>query len=216
MVRVIVSTSGFDGLAAATAEEVRQAVIETAKAENAIIQATDPVPDRTLRYVNGTLGAPEESVTVDGVIVYDYPRYDLVTRFAIDTLRSLSPVKSGAYREHHQLYLNDEPVENLSAWRPGARVVIANAVPYARKIELGKMKMRVPGTDHVYRQASLIVRREYGELLAVRFTFVGLEAVEFERDRRGAHSVLERGFIVRGRRGNVGAIRYPALVFSEH
>ena len=216
MARVVVSTSGFDDLISATVEEVRQAVIATAKAENAKVQASDPVPERTLRYVDGVAGAPEDAVKANGVIVYDYPRFDLVTQFARRTLISLSPVKTGAYRDHHQLYLNGDPVETLADWRPGSTVMIANPAPYARKIEIGAMKMRVPGTDHVYRQASVIVRREYGELLACRFSFVGLEAVEFERDRRGAHSVLDAGFVVTGRRGNAGAIRYPALIFSEH
>ncbi len=33
------------------------------------------------------------------------------------------------------------------------------------------MKMVVPGTDHVYAQAQQLVRRTYGSLASIRFTY---------------------------------------------
>lgn len=190
----------FDVATKATIEATRLALVTAAKEANAKVQNTDPAPTLTIRHVDGVQGALEETVRSGGVIVYDYPRFDLVADFALETLKSLSPVSKGDYIQAHQLYLDGEPVSNLSTWRAGAQVLITNTVPYSRKIEIGAMKMRVPGTDHVYQQASVLVRRKYGDIIGIRFTFIG----------------VEDGIIVRGKRGNRSSIRYPALIFSQH
>lgn len=165
-----------------TAVEVQRFIVATAKREHAKIMTTDPRPASFTRFVDGKAGAPEEDVGPTGTILYEYPRIDAVAEFALETLRKLSPVGSvgdkhpGLYRDSHMLFLNATPVDlaGLAAWKPGDEVSIANPLPYARKIEIGKMKMRVPGTDHVYQQAVQVVNGRFGNVAKARFTYRAL------------------------------------------
>lgn len=167
-------------------------VVATAKREHSRIMNSDPKPAGFKRYVDGVLNIPEEKVKPLGIILYEYQRLDLVVQFAMETLFDKSPVLSGAYRNGHTIFLNGAPVSNLKNWKSGDDLVISNYLPYARKIELGKMTMRVPGTDHVYAQSIKIVNGRYGNVVKVFFSYRNITL--------GA-----------GKSG----IRYPAMVFSE-
>lgn len=182
-----------------TIEATHRALVGLAKREHGKVLATDPKPGGFTRYVDGRKGAREEAVKPNGVIVYEYQRLDLVVHLAMETLFDKSPVLSGKYRTAHTLFLNGAPVRNLAQWKAGDEVAISNFVAYSRKIELGKMKMRVPGTDHVYEQAAQIVNARYGNVARVRFTYRGITG----------------GGIVGGRDGNRSEVRYPALVITE-
>ena len=166
-------------------EAVRKIAVGVAKTEHARVMRTEPRPTQFQRYVDGREGAPEESLRLGGVIVYDYPRIPLVARFALEVLYEKSPFgrpEGGHYREQHVLHLNGVPGA-AEAWQPGDEVEIINAAPYARKIEIGAMKMVIPGTDHVYAQAEQVVRRTYGELAYVSFAFRGRSPALIIRER---------------------------------
>lgn len=182
-----------------THEATHRAIVALAKREHAKVLMTDPRPGGFTRYVDGRRGAPEEAVKPNGVIVYEYQRLDLVVQLAMETLFDRSPVLSGEYRNRHTIFLNGQPVRNLKNWKPGDEVAISNYVPYARKIEAGKMRMRVPGTDHVYQQAAQIVKARYGNVASVHFTYRGIGG----------------GGIIGGRPGNRSEARFPALVIAE-
>ena len=115
------------------------------------------------------------------------------------------PGHPGLYRNSHQIYLNGVAVTNMKGWKIGDELAIANAVPYSRVIELGgysgqsNWKVRVPGTDHVYFQAEQIVKKRYGNLANIRFTYRGIGGLG----------------LVGGREGNRSDNRYPALVITE-
>ena len=164
-----------------TAEATHRLVVRTAKAEHQRIMQTAPRPLTFRRYVDGAIGAPEEAVRANGVILYEYPRLDIVAAFALETLRQRSPVASGLYRDSHTLFLNGAAVADLEAWVPGADVAISNPVPYARKIELGVMTMRVPG--HVYETTAQIVRARFGNVATVRFTYRTLAGAAVGKSR---------------------------------
>lgn len=164
-------SSVFTDVIRATEALTKKAVIDTAWREHRKILQTDPRPGRWRQYVDGVEGAPFEAVRGNGVIVVDYQRLDIVAQFAMETLFDLSPVDSGDYRKAHTLFVDDTAVTNLKDWEVGQEVSIANFLPYSRKIELGVMKMRVPGTDHVYQQAEQIVRRRFGNIADIRFTY---------------------------------------------
>lgn len=183
----------------ATAEATQRAIVALAKREHGKVLAADPKPGGFRRYVDGRRGAPEEAVKPLGVILYEYQRLDLVVQFAMETLFDKSPVLSGAYRTGHTIFLNGAPVPDLAQWKSGDEVAISNYLPYARKIEAGKMTMRVPGTDHVYAQAAQIVNARYGNVAKVRFTYRGITG----------------GGIVGGAAGNKSGARFPALVITE-
>lgn len=182
-----------------TAEATHRAIVALAKREHGRVMTTDPRPGGFTRYVDGRKGAREEAVKPTGVIVYEYQRLDLVVQLAMETLFEKSPVLSGEYRNRHTIFLNGQPVTNLAGWKPGDEVAISNYLPYARKIEMGKMKMRVPGTDHVYAQAAQIVKARYGNVASVRFTYRGISG----------------GAVIGGRPGNTSEARFPALVIKE-
>jgi hypothetical protein len=101
-------------------------------------------------------------------IVFRYLAMQDIVDFALATLRERSPVGAigdkhpGLYRDSHMVFLNGHVVEgsDVSAWRPGDQINISNPVPYARKIEMGRGKMSVPG--HVYEDTALIVAGRYG------------------------------------------------------
>jgi len=179
-----------------TAEETREEIIATARREHARVMQAEPRPSRFIRTVDGVRGASEEAVRADGRIEYVYPRLEEVVRFALETLFDLSPVLSGDYRNGHQLFVDGVAVPNLEAWDGESEVVICNYLPYARKIEVGKMRMRVPGTDHVYEQAEVVVAQRYGNAARVFFTYQG---------------VMQGARLGRAEGGNRSDLRYPCL-----
>ncbi|MER8762890.1 hypothetical protein [Mesorhizobium sp. M0968] len=202
-----------------TLAETHRVLVATAKREHAKIMTADPVPSSFVRIVDGAMGAPEESVKPTGVIVYRYPRVEQVVQFAMETLFDLSPVLSGEYRNSHMLFINGVPYPNLKGWRPGLEISITNPVPYARKIEVGKMKMRVPGTDLVYQRARRKIMARYGNMVDVKFTYraiVGGYNINQELTatrRRAATGNIERR--LRPGAHNRSDVRFPVLVITE-
>lgn len=194
-----------------TAEATQRAIVALAKREHAKVLNADPRPGGFTRYVDGRKGAREEAVKPNGVIVYEYERLDLVVQFAMETLFDKSPVLLGDYRRAHTIFLNGSPVPNLAAWKSGDEVAISNYLPYSRKIEMGKMKMRVPGTDHVYRQAEQIVKGRFGNVARIKFTYRAVVS--------GAHvpyAPAGTANAAASRRGGVEQrSRYPTLVITE-
>jgi len=180
-------------------EEIQRQLVATAKREHAKIMQADPRPSRFIRTVDGVRGAREEVVKPDGTIIYVYPRLNEVVQAALDLLFELSPVHSGAYRKGHTLFVDGVEARNLEAWDGQGEILISNVLPYSRKIELGKMTMRVPGTDHVYEQAEFVLMQRFGNQARIRFTFRGLMT----------------GSVLTGRDHGKSEYRYPALEISE-
>lgn len=191
-----VSTS-FSVAMQKTLAETQKLIVRTAKTEHAKIYHGSPRPASFERFVDGRKGAVEEAVKPTGVILYTYSYLDLVAQFAMETLYRLSPVLSGTYRNSHTLFLNNLAVSNLKGFKPGDEVTISNPVPYARKIEVGRMKMSVPG--HVYERAARIVRSRYGNIATIGFTYRGFVG----------------GAVLVGRAGNKAPLRYPVIIVSE-
>lgn len=164
----------FDAAIAAAQLQTQADIAAFARREHAKVMKASPQPSSFRRFVDGREGAPEDSVKAFGVIEYHYQRLGEIVQAAMDALFDLSPVLSGDYRRAHTLFVGGVAVSNLQGWRPesGDEVYIANPLPYARKIELGKMTMRVPGTELVYAQAQQILRRRFGNLAAIKFSFV--------------------------------------------
>lgn len=174
MARVQPGSLTFAIAAQQTIAATQKMVVAVAKREHAVVMNTAPQPSSFIRIVDGQQGAREEAVKPFGVIVYTYPRLEGVIRFAMQTLFDLSPVLSGEYRNSHTLFINGAQAADLSSYRPGADVAITNYVPYSRKIEVGSMAMRVPGTDEVYQRARRVVMARFGNLAKIQFTYRGI------------------------------------------
>lgn len=168
--------------------EFQQIVAATARREHTRIMATEPRPLSFFRFVDGREGASENDVREFGVIRYEYPRIDLVATYALQVLREISPFgwpEGGHYRDQHRLFIAGTPASGLDGWRPGQEVAIVNIAPYARVIEVGAMRMVVPGTDHVYAQALQRVRRVYSSVASVKFAWRGGQPALTIWERRG-------------------------------
>ncbi|BAL77032.1 hypothetical protein [Bradyrhizobium cosmicum] len=111
-------------------------------------------------------------------LVFRYQAMQDIVDFALSVLRERSPVGTGndkhpgLYRDSHTVFLNGHVVQgaDVSAFRPGDQINISNPVPYARKIEIGRLTMSVP--PHVYEDSALIVAGRYGNRASVKFTFM--------------------------------------------
>ena len=195
-----------------------------AKREHGKIMRADPRPSSFRRFVDGREGAPEEAVKPFGVIEYHYQRLSEVVQFAMETLFDLSPVLSGRYRHSHTIFVNGVAVSDLKSWKPtDGEIYIVNPLPYARKIELGKQKMRVPGSDKVYQQAAQIVKRRFGNIAAVKFTYRPVSDGSFYAagDKAGPVKRTASGRFAKGSHARAGRAlekdaRRPALYIQAY
>jgi hypothetical protein len=173
-----------------------------------------------VRTVNGSTDAPEESVRPPGPIVYRFSWLDEAIVFALEFLRDRSPVgpaEMGHYRDMHQVLIggtligdSSSPESLRDAVIPlGSEVVISNAMPYARKIEVGAMNMTV--APHVYEDARKAVNRRYSQLLRADVRFISRSdgyvlKTPSKRNRRRRDE--------RSRGGGAESLTYPALILN--
>jgi hypothetical protein len=112
----------------------RALLVATARAGHAKIMHDQP--DSTWTAFGDVPGRSWEQA--ERLITFKYsPALSLVAPVIIKQLEDGSPVDSGLYRRSHTLFVNGQP----SAAGPipaGAVVMIANPVPYARRLEIGK------------------------------------------------------------------------------
>lgn len=213
---VVFQPNDLDLAKAATSAAVQKAIAAYARQQHSIVMRTDPRPTTFRRSVDGIDGANEDSVRPFGRIVYLYPRLPIVVQYAMEVLYDRSPVDSGEYRDAHTIFLNGAPVSDLSSYEPSDEIVISNLVPYARKIELGKMRMRVGGTDHVYEQAQQLVQRRYGGVAKIRFTFTAIFGGDTALEQWASKTRTSSGRHRHGQRSYADwTRRQPALVISE-
>jgi hypothetical protein len=137
-------------------------------------QALGSVPPHDT-FVDGRLNAPLESVDADGGrIIFEFEILVDVLVYVAEMLYAKSPVKTGAYRSAHKLFADGVEVERPEQAPPASEYVFLNPLPYARKIEAGKMQMSVAGSDHVYEQARQAAARRYSNIAAIGFTYRAL------------------------------------------
>ncbi len=123
---------GAAALPALTAKVAREALAE--------VQAQDPAPYR--QYVDGREGATLESVRPGGVILFRFSRAGHVIDWIYARLLERSPVLTGAYQNHHWLYVNGRRIDvhqgqDIMSIPPGTECMLVNTIPYARKVEGG-------------------------------------------------------------------------------
>jgi len=196
-----VATAGLDDdaiakLLAETAEEARDAAISAGEASA-----------HYETFVNYEEGRSEEQVKPPGPIIYVFDYGIEIAQFALELARALSPVRSGAYRD--AWFLLDESgaqttPENLT---PGAPFTITNDKPYARKIEVGAMKVSVP--PGIVERLRKGVLGRYGNSVSAKVKFIKLEG-GYVLKRHGTGGRQRR----RDERAAGTAINYPALVVA--
>lgn len=164
--------------------------IAAVDAQNAAVLGT--APPKTVS-VDGRLGAPLESVNPDrGIIVAEWSLIGDVLQWIFATLRARSPRLTGAYLQGHELYADGslcDPTEPPLA----QQYVFLNSVPYARKIEIAKVKgppprdtftIQVP--NRIYERTANDAQARFGNIAKIRFTYSAAEGGQIASKSRDA------------------------------
>jgi hypothetical protein len=128
-------------------EQSRLLAEHARRARDALIAEGRAAP-QFLTYVDGRLGAPEESVRPDGAIRYVFSTIARAAAFALAYAEGTSPVLSGDFRRAWIVVVNGARWSgNLATIPPGAVVHLVNTSPYARRLEVGR-RDRKPGLGY--------------------------------------------------------------------
>lgn len=171
-------------------------------------------------YANTPGNKDLSTVVLPGPIVYNYRYISDLVQLALDELRKQSPFISGDYKRGHSIYVNDKAVEVLPKnLQEGDRVYIANPVPYARKIEVGKTKsgrdfvIKVP--NRIYQRVADMLKADAKGRSRISMGYVDLGAHYLTKDQPSRrfnplrHSALQRKDRVKG-----SVVHSPAIFFK--
>jgi len=209
------ANAGLDALAKALdPASLRLRLAGFAREQLAELQSAGAVPigpNAHQTFVNGRAGVAEEQVKLPGPITYVFNWLDPVVHFAVSYLRARSPKQSGLYRASFFVMVNGARIRPGTPIPPDAEVIVTNDQPYARKIDVGAMKMSVP--PHLFNDASNAVKNEFKGVVKVTVKYIGLSNgyVLRRSTRRHSHTghvgVRQDSFARGGEQ-----INYPALV----
>lgn len=128
------SPAALSGVLATVARQKRDELIASGNA-----------PPAYQTFVDGREGAPEESVRPDGAILYRFNLLGQAVAFALTYCLARSPVESGAYRRAWFVAVDGRRWDgDLNDIPAGSEVLVTNPMPYARKIDVGGMRMKMP------------------------------------------------------------------------
>lgn len=173
------------------------------------------IPDWSA-YANTPTNLNLQSVKLPGPIVYTYSYTKEIVLAALRGLYRMSPVASGAYRKNHTLYINNVEAAPNQRVKFGDRIFIANAVPYSRRLEVGKT---TKGRDFLISVPNKIYERvtknilipKYGRGAKIWFGYVTLPEAHVIQGRLPSHYSIGNGRR-RKRRQEVGKpVRAPAI-----
>lgn len=222
----------------ATEANARALLVKTAREGNARIvaeqTAREGVPPDVTVYANTPANPNIDSVKLPGPIVFKYDYRREIVAVGLEELIKASPRDKGDYIAGHTVFVNGSPVDVLPAdIDPQAEIWIANAVPYARRIEIGKTKsgrdfvIQVP--NRIYeRIAKTVLARRYGNSARITFGYVTLPDAYRTKGRLSSHyraakgkagqfqpsllNIAKRGSVMRKRNQKPGSeVRAPAI-----
>ncbi|UPT99370.1 hypothetical protein J4G48_0015505 [Bradyrhizobium barranii subsp. apii] len=168
--------------------------------------------ERYERYVNGRLGAQEETVVPPGPILYVFHWWREIVEFVLQTAVERSPEKSGDYKKSWFIMTPGGVVKSFDDIPINSTVVLTNNRPYARKIDVGHMRMTVPpGIVEDVRRA---VMARFGNFVIAKRTMIPLPGGyvlkgHFRRGYRPFARTKLRPDTMAG-----AQMTYPALVLS--
>jgi hypothetical protein len=149
-----------------------QKEIDAADAQNR--SALGAVPPKTVT-VDGRQGAPLENVNPDrGTIIAEWRLVGDVLTWIFATLRARSPRLTGKYLEGHKLYADSAECDPDNA-PLASELVFLNAVPYARKIEIGKTESGrdfvIQVQNRIYERTAADANSRFGNIAKIRFSY---------------------------------------------
>lgn len=125
-------------------------------------------------FVDGRTGAALESVKPNGgVIVFEFELVSDLIKTVLAALRDASPVVSGDYRNGHTAFINGAQVTEIPATlSPTDEILIANPVPYARRIEIGVTKSGRPFVvqmaPRIYQRVAAAMQARFGNIAKIK------------------------------------------------
>lgn len=147
------------------------------------------------RYVNGRLDAPEESVIPPGPIIYEFTNWALVINAALAELVKRSPRRSGVYAKSFVVIVGGRAVTSYSAIPSQAEIIITNAQPYVRRVELRRRP--IDGTKNA-------LSRRFKDAFRFETRFLNLG--------HGIHPLVP--YQLKGGGRKAGVLSYPSIVIN--
>lgn len=196
-------------LQAAAAAYAVEAIAEVDAANRRILGRVPP-PAIT---VDGRAGADLSRVNLNrGEIIADWAVVTDVLVWIGETLRERSPVQSGRYRDSHTLFADGVEVDLGGEVPAASEYVFLNALPYARKIEIGHTRsgrafvIQVP--NRIYERTASDARARFGNVASIKDTY-----------RAPLGGALLKYVPIRGRASRLASavereLRVPAIVVT--
>lgn len=204
-----------------TAKEGHQQIMRDQAARSGIAPTFEAFANRS--------GNPVENVTLPGPIVYQYQYLREIIAAALRELYEASPVTSGDYRRGHSLFINGIPADAVpDSFQTGDEIMIANRVPYARRLEVGKTEsgrdflIQVP--NRIYERIAGRLAGRYGNVANIFHDYADLPEAYIIKGklppRYWTTALTTGGFrkpVFRKRRLEGGKpVRAPAIVIQAH
>ena len=202
-------------------EAISAALAKVARSELSRVIQSGQGTSAYSRFVNGREGAVEESVKAPGPIVYVFSWWQSIIQDALAALIAVSPTKTGRFVKSFIVIVNGRLVTDFSDIDPGSEVIITNAQPYVRKIQVGAMKMSVP--PRIFEQARKALLAKYTQqLISCQVTFLNIEGgvhplIPYILKGHQRSVVVSKSGRARSRRKDTEAgqpLTYPALVLN--
>ncbi|UFX42070.1 hypothetical protein HAP47_0022685 [Bradyrhizobium sp. 41S5] len=153
-------------------ENIAKELAAFARQELAAVIQSGEGSERYDRYVNGNLGAAEETVVPPGPILYVFHWWREIVEFALQTAVERSPEKSGRYKRDWFIMTPGGVVKSFDEIPINSTVILTNNQPYSRKIDVGHMRMSVPpGVVEDVRKA---VMARFGNFVTAKRTMITL------------------------------------------
>ncbi|WP_027578477.1 hypothetical protein [Bradyrhizobium sp. Ai1a-2] len=193
-------------------ENIARELAAFAKSELAKAIADGEGSERYDRYVNGVLGAVEETVVPPGPILYVFQWWREIIEFALQSAVERSPEKSGDYKKSWFIMTPGGVIKSFDEIPINSTVILTNNQPYSRKIDVGHMRMSVP--PGVIEDVRKMVMARFGNFVTAKRTLIPLPGgyILKGRFRRGYRPYARTKLRPDTQAG--AQMTYPALVMS--
>jgi hypothetical protein len=136
-------------------------------------------------FVDGRKGAPLDSVSPGGTIVFEFHILSDLIQWVDEMLIEFSPVRTGRYQSSHVLIVDGARVDPDGNIPDGKEFVLLNLQPYAEEIE-NDLSRQAP--DGVFQAVAVLANAKFGQIASVDFEYRAApsDAPQGENDRRPA------------------------------
>lgn len=203
-------------------QQAKRLLIDTAKAGHDRIMREQSLRAGVIpefdSYANNPGNTNLESVRLPGPIVFRYRYLREIVLVGLRELEAASPVDSGRYKRSHLLWINDIAVARGAPIKAGDSVMLANTVPYSRRLEIGKTEsgrnFLVSVPNRIYERVAKKLQQRYRNAATITFGYATLPGAWVIKGGLPATYAIDGGKR-RRRRQRVGErVRAPAIFIS--